>query len=285
MVVSMIFSISVGFWVTERRCKDLRHASFVLRQLDNKLSSDQWPTLNCASQEDVKRVPRAIAESEWAGFHRHYLNIASQIDHIETSYLKNFNDITDKLESTSMENNKGKIGKLENMLMENFNTQIGKLDNTLMGNFKKVVKIEDTVTLMRNNITYHNNVMLDKLGKLENHGKLEKHLEITLQIIQALATAHDNYTKNLEDQNKAYQSIEKKIENMTAHLKEITKTITETRPGENNYCESEMGKTFISISNQFLKPTPKVVFKHTFTNDKIKCKGAHSFWWYCIYMN
>ena len=231
----------------ESRCKDLRNAASIMQQLDYKLSSPKWP-INCASPEDVKDVPLAIARSEWAGYHSHYMNIAAKIDTLDNIMMGKFNTIIAK-ENTLMKNFESKIDDLENTLMENFNSKIGNSENTLK-EFKK-------------SVSNYNNVMLNEIRKLEDSGKLEDTVEITLQIIQALATVLDDYTGNFEDQTKTIQTIEAKIEDMVTPTEEIktivslvqtsmTQLLNETRLKESKDCPSEIGKE-VNSHNELTK--------------------------------
>ena len=121
-----------------------------MQQLNYKLSSHKWP-INCASPEDVKDVPLAIAKSEWAGYHRHYMNIAAKIDTLDNIMMGKFNTIIAK----------------ENTLMKNFGSKVDNLENTLVENFNsKICNSENTLKELKKSVSNYNNVMLNEIVSL-----------------------------------------------------------------------------------------------------------------------
>ena len=261
----------------ESRCKNLRNAASIMQQLDYKLSSHKWP-INCASPEDVKDVPLAIAKSEWAGYHSHYMNIAAKIDGLdnrmrekfnsitakENTFMKNFESKIDNLENTLIEKFSSEIGNSENTLIEKFSSKIGNSENTLIEKFSsKIGNSENTLKEFKKSVSNYNIVMLNEIRKLEDSGKLEDTVEITLQIIQALATVLDDYTGNFEDQTKTIQTIEAKIEDMVTPTEEIKTIVSlvqtamiqllnETRLKESKDCPGEIGKE-VNSNNELTK--------------------------------
>ena len=221
---------------------ELNKETSIMQRLEDKVC--RCPTIHCASPGDVRDIPRAIAQSEWP------LNIADKIDSLENTL--------EKLGS--------KIGTLENTLMEELGSEIGNSENTV----KKMIKT----------ISNYNNVMLNEIRKFEDIEKLEDSLEITLQIIQALATVLDNDTGNIEDQKQAIQSLESKIDDMAAPTEDIKTAVSlvhtammgrlnKTRSKESKDCPREIGKGVNSVSHQFIC---KIVnhSNYALTNDKVE---------------
>ena len=113
-----------------------------------------------------------------------------------------------------------------------------KLGNTLMEDFNnKIRSLENQVTTMKETISIDNSVHFREFDEL--------------------ATAIDNCTGHLENQNKVIQSIESKTGSMAAPLENLntavysletlmTELLNKTRHKEIKDCSNEMGKDFIS---------------------------------------
>ena len=253
-IILILICNSVGVWIIGI---ELNKDTSIMQRLEDKVC--RCPTIHCASPEDVRDIPRAIAQSEWP------LNIADKIDSLENTL--------EKLGS--------KIGTLENTLMEDLSRKIGNSEKTLMEKLgSEIGNSENTVKKMRKTISNYINVMLNEIRKFEDIEKLEDSLEITLQIIQALATVLDNDTGNIEDQKQAIQSLESKIDDMTAPTEDIKTAVSlvhtammgrlnKTRSKESKDCPSEIGKGVNSVSHQFIC---RIVnhSNYALTNDKVE---------------